>query len=132
MIKVILPLFLSGFLLSACTPGNNTMGSTAAGAALGGVGSAVLFHGSTQPEAIVAGAVLGGIAGNAVGQNMDKQQTAQRYDKASPVFIHDHDRYYDQPHNCKEYSQTIYINGRPKQTSGIACQYADGSWHVVQ
>ena len=131
MLKILTSLFLSTFLIAGCTPGNNTMGSTVAGAALGGAGSAALFHGSTRPEAIIAGTVVGGVAGNLVGQNMDKQQVSQQQ-SAGPMIIHDHEHYYDNPHNCKRYTQTIYINGRPKQTSGIACQYRDGSWHVIQ
>ncbi len=33
--------------------------------------------------------------------------------------------------NCREFSDTITINGQPQQAHGTACQQPDGSWRIV-
>jgi surface antigen len=33
--------------------------------------------------------------------------------------------------NCREYSHTIYLNGRPQTGKGSACQTAPGQWSIV-
>lgn len=33
--------------------------------------------------------------------------------------------------NCRDYSHTIYINGRPQTGRGSACQSAPGQWRIV-
>ncbi|MEA1674294.1 hypothetical protein [Nitrospirillum sp. BR 11163] len=37
---------------------------------------------------------------------------------------------YDQA-NCREYTSTITVAGRPSQQVGTACQQPDGSWRIV-
>lgn len=32
---------------------------------------------------------------------------------------------------CREYSHTIYLNGRPQTAKGSACETQPGSWNVV-
>jgi len=33
--------------------------------------------------------------------------------------------------NCRDYSHTIYLNGRPQTGKGSACQTAPGQWTIV-
>ncbi|MGQ3672568.1 hypothetical protein ACT6QG_09250 [Xanthobacter sp. TB0136] len=33
--------------------------------------------------------------------------------------------------NCRDYSHTIYVSGRPQIARGMACQGADGKWQAV-
>ncbi len=33
-------------------------------------------------------------------------------------------------YNCREYTQTVYIDGRSEQAHGTACRQADGSWQI--
>ena len=32
--------------------------------------------------------------------------------------------------SCRDYTHTLYQNGRPKSASGSACRQADGSWRA--
>jgi surface antigen len=32
---------------------------------------------------------------------------------------------------CREYQQTIIIDGKPNQSYGTACRQPDGSWKVM-
>jgi surface antigen len=32
---------------------------------------------------------------------------------------------------CRQYTQTIYIAGRPHTGTGLGCHQADGSWHIL-
>ncbi len=33
--------------------------------------------------------------------------------------------------NCRDYSHTLYVSGRPQIARGMACQGADGKWQAV-
>ncbi|MCC2098168.1 MAG: hypothetical protein KDJ29_14830 [Hyphomicrobiales bacterium] len=33
--------------------------------------------------------------------------------------------------NCREYSHTIYLNGRPQAGKGSACETAPGQWSIA-
>jgi surface antigen len=33
---------------------------------------------------------------------------------------------------CRDYESTVYINGRPQRSHGLACYQPDGSWRIVQ
>ena len=32
---------------------------------------------------------------------------------------------------CRQYEQTVYINGRPRNAHGTACKQSDGSWRIA-
>jgi surface antigen len=34
-------------------------------------------------------------------------------------------------YNCRDYTHTIYIDGRPQVARGTACRQADGRWQAV-
>jgi surface antigen len=34
--------------------------------------------------------------------------------------------------NCREFRQTVKIDGREESAYGTACRQPDGSWHIVQ
>ena len=42
-------------------------------------------------------------------------------------------RYYNDPDSfrCADFTQVIYINGRPENAHGTACRQPDGSWVIV-
>jgi surface antigen len=33
--------------------------------------------------------------------------------------------------DCRAYTQTIYLNGRPQSGHGLACRQADGGWRMA-
>lgn len=128
---------------------NKTDVGTAAGAIAGGVVGYQFGGGAGQALATVGGALLGGILGNSVGKSLDNADMAS-YDKASQNAMETgrtqswrhgnrygtvvpHKRYInDEGQYCREYSQTIVIDGRTHQGHGTACREDDGSWQIVE
>jgi surface antigen len=127
-------------------------------AVIGGLGAATAggllgaaFH--LGPAGIIGGALLGGLAGGAIGNRMDaadKQQQAQAAQKAfettpsgQSVAWRNPDtgnngmvtplRTYQAPSGqyCREYQQTITVGGEKQQAYGTTCRQPDGSWKIV-
>jgi surface antigen len=140
------------FEMGGCTPGNNTMGSTAAGAIAGGLLGTAIFH--NQVAGAIGGALVGGVIGNQVGQYMDRQdkinmqsaivntpvnqEATWTSDKAGPngrpvTYTVKPVRNYTSHHRyCREYQTTITVGGKAKQPAyGKACRQPDGSWKIV-
>ncbi len=134
-------------LLSGCTPGNNTTGSTVVGAAAGGLLGAAVFSGPGSWIGVAAGALIGGVVGNQVGQYMDRQDKAnmQRAISTVPVgqkatwtnskdvtyTVQPIKQYHKKGHYCREYKTSIKIDGKWKRAYGTACRKPDGSWKIV-
>jgi len=118
----------------------------ALGAVLGGRGA-----GSRVAGAVI-GATAGGLLGSAIGASLDEQDRQRAYAAemqalesgapGAPVgWRSDHSAYYGTivpgPYyvqsglRCREYSHTIYINGRPEIARGTACRNPDGTWTPV-
>jgi surface antigen len=124
-----------------------------AGALIGGlIGNAIGGRGNrTGPT--VAGVVVGGALGAALTSNLDCEDRSYayrtyydgfnsgrpgaRYEWRNPR--NDHrgelrvDRYYNDPDGfrCANFTQTVYIDGRPREVRGRACRQPDGTWAVV-
>lgn len=112
-------------LLAACSYGNNTPGATAAGGILGGLAGMTLFHGSTQPYAVIGSAVVGGLVGNSIGKKMDEQETRTVIFMSSPIR--------EEPLTCKHVTTTVYRGGQPAAYYvRMACLMEDGRWHCVE
>jgi surface antigen len=100
----------------------------------------------------VAGAVVGGIVGSQIGKNLDERdrryaQEAE-YDALErgqsgisrqwrdPDTGHYGEIVPSRPYkrgmaDCRDYTHTIYIDGRPQQMHGTACRGQDGTWQGV-
>ena len=145
---------LSIGLLASCESGsgNNEALGTFLGAAIG-MGLGALAGHDARPAAMTMGAMLGGIAGNQVGKRLDeadrlKMQQAQHaalesgrsYDTAGwynpdtgnrgsvtpqPAYRTDSGQY------CREYAETIVIDGQEQRVYGTACRQPDGSWKIM-
>jgi surface antigen len=127
-------------------------------ALIGGIGAATAggllgaaFH--LGPAGIIGGALLGGLAGGAIGNRMDaadKQQQAQAAQKAfetTPAGQSVPWRNPDTGNNglvtpvrtyqasngqyCREFQQTITVGGENHNAYGTACRQPDGSWKIV-
>ena len=133
--------------MSGCTPGNNTGGSTVLGAASGGLIGAAVSRGN--PFAVAAGAIIGGLVGNQVGQNMDRRdrQNMQQAITTTPVhqqssWTNTHTEttytvtpvkeYHRQGQYCREYTTKISVGGHIKNAYGRACRRPDGSWKIIR
>ena len=150
LVQVTLAL-VSAVLMSSCTPGNNTGGATAVGAATGGLVASQFFHGSGSAAGVIAGTILGGMIGNNVGQYMDRQdrinmqnaivqtpvgqQASWTNSKDVTYQVRPIKNYYahTKTHKrayCREYQTKITVNGKVQSAYGKACRQPDGSWKI--
>ncbi len=119
---------------------------TLIGASTGALLGSAMSHGS--PGGVIAGALVGGFVGNRIGKSMDDEdrrrayeaqvtafEGGQRSDWRSPNghygYIEPRPVYYHHERKCREFSQTVFVNGRPETMVGRACKESDGSWHEV-
>lgn len=122
------------------------------GAAAGGILGNQVGRGSGKVLATVAGAVIGGIVGSEIGRSMDQQDRALaqqaemnalergRSGERTAWRNPDNGRYGDvvpgAPYrrgaqDCRDYTHTVYMSGRPQTMRGTACRNPDGSWQNV-
>lgn len=136
--------------LAGCmSSGPKQEAGTLVGAVTGGIiGGAAT---GTTGGAIV-GALAGGLIGNAIGADldandrrvaMDAEYRALEYGRpGAPVQWRGHTgRYYGDvvagtqyqvnDFSCRDYTHTIYIDGRPQIARGTACRQMDGTWKAV-
>jgi surface antigen len=144
---------------SGCEPDRDReVIGTILGGVVGGIIGNQFGRGRGRTAATVAGVVLGGIAGNAITRDrwcrdrradayyynevyydaFDEPDYGERYEwrnqysgnwgYVQPTGYTDYDGYQD----CREFTQVIYINGRPEQATGVACREPNGSWRIVQ
>jgi surface antigen len=122
------------------------LGAATAGGLLGAA-----FH--LGPAGIIGGALLGGLAGGAIGNRMDaadKQQQAQAAQRAFETTPSGQSVAWRNPDTgnsgtltpmrtyqassgqyCREYQQTITVGGEKQQAYGTTCRQPDGSWKIV-
>lgn len=124
-----------------------------AGALIGGLLGNAVGRGGGRTGATVAGVVIGGAIGAAMTSNLDCEdrsyayrsyydglnsgRAGSRHEWRNPRNDHRGEfrvgRYYSDPagFRCADFTQTIYIDGRPQQARGRACRQPDGVWAIV-
>ena len=124
-----------------------------AGALIGGLLGNAAGRGGGRGGATVAGVVVGGALGAALTRNLDCEDRSYAYKTyydgfnagrpnaayqwRNPKNGHSGDfrvgDYYSDPDGfrCANYTQQIFIDGRPQAASGRACQQPDGTWAIV-
>jgi surface antigen len=124
-----------------------------AGALIGGLLGNSVARGGARGGATVAGVIAGGAVGAALTKNMDCNDRSYAYKTYSqgfnagrPNVAYDWrnpdnghygnfrvGNYYNDPDgfHCANYTQQIFIQGRPQATTGRACQQPDGTWAIV-
>ena len=149
-------LFLIGALLAGCADAENnpkqTLG-TIVGAGLGALAGSQVGGGRGNMAAVAIGALAGAWMGGEVGKSLDKADRAymarttqntletaqtgvsstwrnpdsgnygtvtptQTYQKAGGDY-------------CRQFEQTIYVNGKEETATGRACHQPDGTWKIV-
>jgi len=146
----ITPVVALCFGLVACseTVGPKAVGGAAVGATAGGLIGAAAGGGTAG---IIGGALLGGLAGGALGDKLDQNDrklAQENYYKSmeygatgttstwrNPDSGHHGEitpmRTWETPSGpCREFKQTIYIDGQAQEGVGTACRQADGSWKI--
>ena len=140
--------------LGACqNMGQKEMIGTAAGAGVGGLIGSQFGHGSGQLAATAAGVFIGGLIGNQIGAYMDEEDKRQAREAEYAALERTPDGQYSRwqnPNNghygysvpertyqdsqgqyCREYQQTVTIDGKPERSYDTACRQPDGSWKIV-
>lgn len=137
---------LVGLAVAGCE--TREQSGTAIGAVTGAlIGSQFGGGPGERLAAGIAGAAIGGLIGNAIGRDLDAQDRARamaaervvwvegrrsewRSEKAYG-YVEPGRAYYRGALYCREYTHTIYIQGRPQTAVGTACRNPDGSWTPV-
>lgn len=156
--KILALLAISTLSLTACMEtmsgtGNKQLAGGATGAILGGLAGSQFGKGNGQLVGVGVGALLGTLIGSEVGASLDKadmmyaqQATNRAY--TAPVGQAISWNNPDTGHSgtitptregvnnstgrtCREYTQTIYVDGRQQTGVGQACQNSDGTWAIV-
>jgi surface antigen len=147
---------LIGISLAACASDPSVGPNQGFGAAMGAltgamVGSSFGSNTSSRVAGAVAGAAVGGMLGSAIGQSLDEEDRQRAYaaqmqaiqygEPGAPVsWRGDSGRYgtvvpgpayQANGSTCREYSHTIYIDGRPRSARGTACRNPDGTWTPI-
>jgi len=124
-----------------------------AGAALGGFLGSRIGSGSGQTFATIGGVLAGGLLGNQVATRLTCQDQQSLYTttqsgletyptgRAASWNNPDSGHYgtvtptrtYQNAggQNCREFRQTIYIDGRAETGTGQACRQPDGTWRII-
>jgi surface antigen len=142
---------LIALMLAGCAgePGPKTGAGVMTGATAGAlIGAAT----GRSAGSAVAGALIGGVIGGSIGNALDEQDRrrayaaemeALEYSGAGAPVSWEGDRgvhgtivagpAYPQANysRCRQYTHTIYIQGRPQAARGVACRNPDGTWTQV-
>ena len=135
------------------TSGEEVAG-TLLGAALGGLVGAQIGHGTGRHVAIAAGVLAGGYLGNRIGAKMSCKDQEYHYDTTqstlefkptgnSAAWVNP-----DNGHSgaveptrtyvsadgtpCRDFTQTITVDGEQERINATACRKPDGSWQIVE
>lgn len=133
------------------TGGSEIVG-TLLGAALGGLLGSRIGSGTGNKVAIGAGVLAGGLFGNRVGAQMDCNdqgyhgRTAQNALETQRIGATSTWTNPDSGHSgtvtptrtwqrydgryCREFEQTVQIDGRLERATGTACRQDDGTWRI--
>ncbi len=141
--------------LAACAPGQGKKqtGGTLIGAGLGALTGSQIGGGRGKLAAVAIGALAGAYLGSEVGKSLDRAdllarknttQNALEKNRAGQVSSWSNP---DSGHSgtvtptrtyqtasggpCREYQQTVTIDGRTEQAYGRACRQSDGSWKIT-
>jgi surface antigen len=146
-ILTVTAILAAGVTLGGCF-GSNEAGGTATGALIGGIIGNQFGRGGGRVAATIAGAAIGGVIGNRIGADLDERERQAAYDaqliavrSGRPERWTGRPGYYGYVEPgvaversegyCREYTHTIYVEGRPARASGLACRQPDGGWEIV-
>lgn len=149
--KFLATIMAAALALGACTANDEQMGQVIGGVAGGFLGSQ-FGEGSGKIAATIGGALIGSWVGTKVAQGMNAQDRAY-YDNASqqaqsaPIGqtvvwnnpesgasgtvtpVREGESYSGE--YCREFQQTVTIDGQTERAYGTACRQEDGSWRIV-
>lgn len=141
-------------VLAGCGANGPTREDT--GMVLGGVAGGIVGNtigkGRGNTLATVAGVLVGGIVGSQIGRSLDERDRVLAQEAEYEALERgnsgvarqwrnpDNGRYGEivpsKPYkrgasDCRDYTHTVYMDGRPQQMRGTACRNPDGTWQNV-
>jgi len=150
---VAMVLVAAGVAGCSADSGPKEAGGTAVGALAGGlIGNAVGGSAGNRVAGTLVGAAVGGLFGNRIGAAMDDEDKRRAYaaqmqaleagPSGAPVAWRNPDSgrygnvvpgpaYQANGATCRQYSHTVYIDGKPQTGRGTACRNPDGTWTIV-
>lgn len=160
VLAMVTALAVGGMAVAGCQTQGNTFNpggwgtgqtvGTVGGAAAGGLLGSQIGSGSGQLAATAIGTLLGAFVGNQLGSTFDQNDVNaanaagnQAFNTGQPTTWQSQQYSGDvQPNGqtfiyngreCQNFTQTLYTQGYPQQSSGMACrnQY-NGAWEIVQ
>jgi len=151
-LKTMIVIGLSGLALAGCQNGPKQGFGQVAGGLTGGLIGSQFGSGSGKLAATALGAVVGTMVGGEIGRQLDEADQRALYDAqynaleygnaGTPVAWKNPDSghygevvpgpgYKVNAHNCRDYTDTIFIDGQPQVARGTACRQPDGTWKPV-
>jgi surface antigen len=145
-------LALSLVLAGCQTAGPKQTVGTIAGGVAGGLVGSQIGSGSGKLVAVGAGTLIGAFLGGQIGASLDEtdrlyaEQTYYNALESQPTGYTSSWRnpnsgnygtvtptrtYVRGGTDCRDYEQTIYVQGRPQTGVGTACRNPDGTWSIV-
>lgn len=151
--KTLVSVLLAGAVavsLAGCEGvGEKQAGGAVLGGAAGGLIGSQFGSGAGGLAATAAGALLGLAAGSAAGKSLDRAdqlhaaETTQPAPESAVIPWHNPDadrsgtvtpvHTYRTPQGqyCREFRQTVTIDGKTEPAYGTACRQPDGTWKIV-
>jgi len=139
--------------MAPSSPGiDKATGGTVLGAIGGGVAGAQFGHGAGKLAAVAAGTLLGAFVGHEVGQSLDRADAvaagrAERTAYQAPLgqaitwsntenghsgtIMPIREGQDSAGNTCREFQQSVVIDGKVEQANGTACRQPDGVWKVL-
>ena len=141
--------------LAGCAQGGGSYSNEGVGTVLGAVGGAATGAtlGSGKWWAIGAGALVGGVVGNRIGNYLDAKDQQRAAQNANYALNHTADGQttrWSNPQNntggyttpvktvetasgqtCRTYQTGVAANGQNQSGTGTACRQSDGTWKIV-
>lgn len=149
--RIVAVVAAAGIAVAGCNSPNTAMG-TAVGATAGGLIGSTIGSGSGRVVATAIGIAAGGLIGNRIGAALDEQDRRRAMEAEyralqygppeAPVVWRSPDSnvygevvpgnaYQRGGYDCRDYTHTVYIDGRPEVARGTACRQPDGTWSPV-
>ena len=154
--KLLALVLVAAMGLSGCDSmrgqGNKQLIGTGSGAVLGGLLGSQVGGDSGKYVGVGVGTLLGALIGSEIGQSLDRadlayanraQSEAYNARVGEPISWNNPETGHygtvtptregrsSSGRYCREFSQTIYVEGRQQTGYGTACQGSDGTWQIV-
>ncbi len=151
MKKTLLALAAISTMTAGCTNGPKETGGTFLGGAAGALIGSQIGGGTGKLVAVAAGTLLGAWAGGAVGRKLDEEDRQAMQQATLQSIQNNQSTNWSSNHNqgvsgtitptksynsangyCRNYQQTVKIDGKSQKAHGTACRGEDGQWRIIK